>query len=429
MNLELGLFSIMLVPFAAAGLALIHQGLGRSRSAAHAMLASLCALAVSAIVFVLLGSAWAGSVGAATHSFTLGGAHWDWLGAAPFFARGISFDGSDAAGLGRSLVLCLELFAAGLAAIIPLSAGTDRWRLAPICLSSALLGGLIFPIFAHWAWGGGWLAQLATNFGIPNFTDAGGAGAVQVVGGLTALSVAWIAGPRRGKFSDDGMAAAIPGHNIVLVLFGCLLALVGWIGLDSAASILFYGAGPQQVVGVAINAMLAASAGCLAAVAVTRSRYHKPDASLSANGWIAGLVAGSASCAMISPLAAIGTGLIAGVLVTIMIEIFELHLRVDDPGGAVSVHALAGIWGLIALGLFGHFSQGTRGEHLLAQLVGVSALLGFMLPLVHAGNLLLNRFSTYRVDDDGHWHGMDVRELGAGAYPEFVIHADEFVPR
>jgi Amt family ammonium transporter len=393
------------------------------------MLASLCALAVSAIVFVLFGSAWAGSVGGATHSFLAGGAHWDWLGAAPFLARGISFDGSDAAGLSRSLELCLELFAVGLGAIIPLSAGADRWRLGPICLSSALLGGVTFPIFAHWVWGGGWLAQLAANFGIPSFTDAGGAGVVQVVGGLTALSVAWIAGPRRGKYSDDGIPAAIPGHNIVLVLFGCILALVGWTGLDAAASILFYGAGPQQVVGVAINAILAASAGCLAAVAITRSRYHKPDASLSANGWIAGLVAGSASCAMISPLVAIFIGAIAGVLATYTIEAFELHLRVDDPGGAVSVHALAGIWGLIALGLFGHFSQGTRGGHLLAQLVGISALLGFMLPLIHAGNLLLNRFSTYRVDDDGHRLGMDVRELGAGAYPEFVIHADEFVPR
>ena len=252
MNLELSLFSIMLIPFAAAGLALIHQGLGRSRSAAHAMLASLCALAVSAIVFVLFGSAWAGSVGAATHSFTLGGAHWDWLGASPFFAHGISFDGSDAAGLGRSLVLCLELFAAGLVAIIPLSAGTDRWRLAPICLSSALLGGIIFPIFAHWAWGGGWLAQLAANFGIPNFTDAGGAGTVQVVGGLAALSVAWIAGPRRGKYSEEGIPAAIPGHNIVLVLFGCMLALVGWIGLNVAGSLLFTGADPGLSVLVAV---------------------------------------------------------------------------------------------------------------------------------------------------------------------------------
>jgi Amt family ammonium transporter len=321
------------------------------------------------------------------------------------------------------------MFAVGLAATIPLSAGADRWRLGPICLSSALLGGLIFPLFAHWVWGGGWLAQLAANFGIANFTDVGGAGVVQVVGGLTALSVAWIAGPRRGKYSDDGIPAAIPGHNIVQVLFGCLLALVGWIGLDAAASILFYGAGLQQIVGVVINATLSASAGCLAALVVTRSRYHKPDASLSANGWIAGLVAGSAACAMVSPQSAIWIGVIAGILATYLIEIFELHLRVDDPGGAVSVHALAGIWGLIALGLFGNFPEGTRGGHILAQVVGISALLGFMLPLIHAGNLLLNRWSTYRVDDDGHWHGMDVRELGAGAYPEFVIHADEFVPR
>jgi Amt family ammonium transporter len=429
MNGSLCIASLMLIPMAAAGLALIHQGLGRSRSAAHAMLATLCALAVSAIFFVLIGSAWAGSIGFATHSFTLGGAHWDWLGAAPFLSHAISLDGTDAAGLTRALTLCLELFAAGLVAIIPLSAGSDRWRLGPICLSSALIGGFLFPIFAHWTWGGGWLTQLGANFAISGFTDAGGAGTIQVTGGLSALSVAWIAGSRRGKFANDGVPAAIPGHNIVQVLFGCILALVGWIGLDSAVSILFYGAGAQQVVGIIINAMLSASGGCLAAVIVTRARYHKPDASLSANGWIAGLVAGSAACAMVSPVAAIDIGLVAGVLVTYAIEVFELRLQVDDPGGAVSVHALSGIWGLIALGLFGHFSDGTRGGHILAQLVGICALLGFMLPLVYGANLLLNRYARFRVDDDGHWQGMDIRELGAGAYPEFVVHADEFVPR
>ena len=225
------------------------------------------------------------------------------------------------------------------------------------------------------------------------------------------------------------MPSAIPGHNIVQVLFGCILALVGWIGLDSASSILFYGAGPQQVVGVIINAMMSASGGCLAAVVVTRLRYRKPDASISANGWIAGLVAGSAACALASPILAVDTGVVAGVLVTYMVEIAELHLRVDDPGGAVSVHAGAGLWGLIAVGLFGHFADGSRGGHLLAQMVGVAALLGFMLPVLYGVNLLLNRFVPYRVDNDGDWQGMDIRELGAGAYPEFVVHADEFVPR
>jgi ammonium transporter, Amt family len=429
MNLWPALLCIMLIPLAASGLALIHQGLGRSRSAAHAMLASLCALAISAIVFVAIGFSWAGFAGGPAHSFAAGGVRWDWLGAAQWLGGGIHFDGSDPADLGSSLTLCLEMFAAGLAALIPLSAGTDRWRLGPICLGSALLAGLGFPLFAHWVWGGGWLAQLGTNFGISGFVDAGGAGVIQVVGGLMALAVAWITGSRRGKYADDGMAAAIPGHNIVLVLFGCVLALVGWIGLDCAVSVLFYGAGLPQVVGVVINAMLSASGGCLAAVAITRARYRKPDASLSANGWIAGLVAGSAAGAMVSPAAAIDTGLIAGALVTYMIEIFELKLQIDDPGGAISVHAGAGIWGLIAVGLFGHFSEGTWGGHVLAQLVGVAALLGFMLPVLYGGNLLLNRFVPYRVDNDGDWQGMDIRELGAGAYPEFVVHADEFVPR
>jgi len=104
-------------------------------------------------------------------------------------------------------------------------------------------------------------------------------------------------------------------------------------------------------------------------------------------------------------------------------------LQVDDPGGAVSVHAGAGLWGLIAVGLFGHFADATRAGHVLGQLVGIAALLGFMLPLIYVGNLLLNHFVPYRVDNDGDWQGMDIRELGAGAYPEFVVHADEFVPR
>jgi Amt family ammonium transporter len=429
MNPLLCLFCIMLVPLAAAGLALIHQGLGRSRSAAHAMLATLCALGISAIVFVLFGFAWAGYAGGPVHTIAAGGMHWDWLGAGRFFPNGTDLDSSDTAGFTRSLTLCLEMFAAGLAAIIPLSAGTDRWRLAPICVASGVFAAILFPIFIHWAWGAGWLAQLGTNFGLSPFTDPGGAGVIHVVGGFAAVSVAWITGPRRGKFADDGMPAAIPGHNIVLVMFGCLLALVGWIGLDSAGSMLFYGALPSHVVWIVINAMLSASAGCLAAVTITRARYRKPDASISANGWIAGLVAGSAACAFVSPVAAIDTGLAAGVLVTYMIEIAELRLQVDDPGGAVSVHAGAGLLGLIAVGLFGHFSEGTRGGHLLAQLVGVGALLGFMLPLIYGVNILIDRYMPYRVDGDGDWQGMDIRELGAGAYPEFVVHADDLVPR
>jgi Amt family ammonium transporter len=427
MNLTLCLVAIMLIPLAAAGLALIHQGLGRSRSAAHAMVATLCALGIAAIAFVLVGFSFAGFQGGPAHAFLLAGFRLDWLGAESFAASSLHFDA--AADIRADLTLGFQIFAVGIAAMIPISAGSDRWRLGPVCAATALLAGFSYPLFSHAVWASGWLAQLGPTFGIPNFVDMGGAGVIHVVGGLMALSVVWIIGPRRGKYSSDGMATAIPGHNIVLVVLGCMLALAGWVGLDSAASMLFYEAPPEQVIAIVINAMLSASAGGLAVVATTRIRYRKPDASLSANGWIAGLVAGSASCGMVSPLVAILIGLVAGAMVAFLIETLELRLQVDDPGGAISVHAGAGIWGLIAFGILGPTSAGSTIENILAQLIGIATLLGLILPLLHTGNVLLNHFIRFRVDSDGDWQGMDIRELGAGAYPEFVIHADEFVPR
>jgi Amt family ammonium transporter len=424
MNLAVCVLCILLIPLATAGLALIHQGLGRSRSAAHAMFATLCALGVTAIVFVLIGFSWAGVAGGAAHVVHLAGKDWSLLGAEPLFAAGL--DPSTPKPPYLLLAVALQMFAVGMASLIPISAGSDRWRLVSICASSALLAAVLYPLFSHWVWGLGWLAQLTSLFGLPPFVD-GGAGVIQVVGGLTALSVAWVLGPRQGKYAD-GVATAIPGHHIVFVLFGCLLALVGWTGLDAAVAMLFYGIGVEQVAAIAVDAMLAAAGGCLAAVLMTQWRYRKPDASLSANGWIAGLVAGSAGCGLLSPLATIFVGIVAGVLVTFLVEALELRLYIDDPGGAISVHAGAGLWGLLAFGLFGP-ANGARGALVLSQLVGIATLLGVMLPLIHLSHLALNRFVRFRVDADGDWQGMDIRELGAGAYPEFVIHADEFVPR
>ena len=421
MSIDLCLISIILIPLAIAGLALIHQGLGRSRSAAHAMLATLCSLAIAAIVFTLIGTAWAGFPGGQAHTIHLAGKLIDWLGAEPFFAKGILRSPYAA------LTLAFGIFAVGLASLIPISSGSDRWRLASICATSALFAAIIFPLFAHWVWSNGWLSQLTPLFGLPAFTDAGGAATIQILGGITALSVAWILGPRQGKYTD-GTATAIPGHNIVHVLFGCILALIGWIGLDSAASILFYRASYPQVILTVINATLSASAGCLAAVITTQLRYRKPDASLSANGWIAGLVAGSAGCGLLSPLGTIFIALVAGTLVTFLVETLELRLYIDDPGGAISVHLGAALWGVLAYGLFAP-STNSRTALLLSQLIGITTLLGIMFPLIHITHRLLNKLIPFRIDADGDWQGMDIRELGAGAYPEFVVHADEFVPR
>ena len=409
---------VAMVPLALAGLVLMNTGLGRTRSAAHSMLASMAAIAVAALVYCMVGFSWEGIAGGPAHTLMLAGRHWDWIATAPFCLRGLAPGATPA-----NLQVLLQVFAVGLAALIPLSAGADRWRISASCFSTALLAGWTYPLFAHWVWGGGWLAQLGSSYGLGRgFLDGGGASTIQVIGGLTALTVVWIIGPRRGKYADDGIAPAIPGHNIVYVLFGALLIVPGWIALNAAGAILFAAAAPARTPLIAINTMLSAAAACLAALIITRIRFGKPDASLCANGWVGGLVASSAVCAFVSPLLAIGVGLIAGGLVTFAVELLELRLSVDDPGGAISVHAVAGIWGLLAVGFF------VPGQ-MLAQVIGVATLLGVVLPMSYLLNWLLDRVHPQRTGSEGERLGMDLHELGAGAYPEFVIHNEEFVER
>jgi Amt family ammonium transporter len=295
-------------------------------------------------------------------------------------------------------------------------------------LSTVLLAGWTYPLFAHWVWGGGWLEQLGANYGLGRgFIDAGGSSAIHCVGGFTALSIAWILGPRRGKYTRDGMPTAIPGHNAVYMMFGCVLALIGWIGLNGAGAILFVGSDYGNVVRVAVNTILCAASAGLTAAIVTKVRFRKPDASLSVNGWVGGLVASSASCAFIKPPEAVIVGAVAGGLVTLSVEWFELRLGVDDPGGAVSAHALGGLWGVLAAGLLGN-AAGAGGQdrgQLLAQIVGIATLLGFVFPLTYGLNWVLNRVHVQRAEHEAERQGMDLYELGGGAYPEFVTHNDE----
>jgi ammonium transporter, Amt family len=413
---------ILLVPLAGAGLALINSGLGRSRSAAHAMLSSLCAVSVAAIVFLIIGFCWQGAAGRPGHIFMAGGKPWNWIAAEPLFLRGLRLDFSPSA-----LIFLLQMFSVGLAALIPLSSGGDRWRLGAMCASTSLLAGWTYPLFAHWVWGGGWLAQLGSNSGLGRgFVDAGGSSAIQAVGGLTALSITWILGPRRGKFSSEGMPTALPGHNVVLVILGCALALTGWIGLNSAGAILLAGVEPAHCVLIAVNTTLAGAASGLATVVVTRIRFDRPDASLSANGWIAGLVSCSAAAPFLKPAAALIVGGVAGILVPFVADILEFRLVIDDPGGAISVHAVGGLWGVLSVALLSDAGGETSGQW-LSQVLGIATLLGFVLPLTYGLNWLLNRVYRQRVEREGELQGMDLFELGAGAYPEFDIHGDEYL--
>ena len=408
---------IFLVPLAAAGLALVNTGFGRSRSAAHSLLSAMCVYATAALVYLVVGFALQGYAGEPARLLSAGGRQWSLLGAGRWMMRGVIFNGST-----LSLVACLQLFSVGIAALIPLGAGSDRWKLGASCASATLLAGITYPIFAHWVWGGGWLAQLGALAGCgTGVIDAGGSG-VQAVGGLTALTIAWILGPRQGKYEASGMA--IPGHNMVMVLFGCLLMMVGWLGLDTAGALLFAGASVSSLALIAVNNVIATSASLVTALIVTRVRYSKPDASISANGFAIGLVSISAACSMVSPAEAAAIGLVAGLIVPFSVEWLD-RVGVDDPSGAISVYAVGGLWGVFAAGTF---AQDRPGQW-MAHVSTIAALLGFVLPLTYCLNLLLNTFYPQRISKDGERQGLDMSELGGGAYPELTQVTKDYLSR
>lgn len=426
-QIALCILFLMLAPLAGGGLALMNAGMGRTRNAAHSMMAALCVIAVAACVYFVCGRAFQGYAGGLSRILTIAGKPWDWLGAEPWFFGGLPMNSFIPNAPPAFLFAWFGILSVGLGGLIPLGSGADRWRLGAVCASTALLAGFTFPVFAHWSWGGGWLAQLGVNYGLGRgYVDAGGAGTIHALGGLTALAITWIVGPRRGKYTSEGMPMAIPGHNAVLVLFGCMVAFVGWLGLNAAGAMLFTGVGAGRVPLIAVNTLLGASASALVAALITKLRFGKPDASLTANGWVGGLVASSGACAFVPPAAILIVGLIAGALVTFSVELLDLRLEVDDPGGAISVHAVGGIWGVLAVGLFGRLEAAGEGQ-LWAQVIGIGTLIGFVLPLTYGLNWLLNLGIPQRVAVEGEHQGMDLYELGAGAYPEFMTHTDDFM--
>jgi len=411
--LTLGL--LMLAPLAIAGIALVNTGLGRSRSAMQSLLGSLVVISTAVIAFAIVGSAIASGTGG-DHVFHLAGKMWNWAGAGPLFLNGLG-----AASARMQLAVLFELLSVALVVLIPWGSGADRVRLPAGAAVAAIMGAVAFPLVAHWTWGGGWLAQLDANFSTgAGFLDGGGAAAIHALGGVSGLAIVWIAGPRKGKFPREGLSTAMPGHNVVYVLLGCLIALVGWLAWNMAGSLLWLNAAPGQLVNTAVNTLLSAAAALVATFAVTRIRFGKPDASLCANGWLSGLVTSSACAGLVTPMDALFTGLVAGAMTPLLVELFELALSIDDPSGAIGVHGAAGLWGLVAAGIFA-----PRDGQFAAQLMGVSALLGLMLPLMYFAFWIVNHIFPFRVDSDGERLGMDLHELGGNAYPEFVVHRDE----
>lgn len=412
---------ITALPLALAGLALLNTGMGRSRSAAQSLLGAICAIAVAAVAFCILGFSLAGFPGLQSYSMVLGSARLNWIGATGLFLSGLHWHGSVA-----GYATAFEIFAVGMAALIPWGAGADRWRLRSMGLATALLAGVIFPFFVHWVWGGGWLAGLGTAFHLgAGFMDPGGAATIQAFGGIAALAVVWIAGPRRNKFSGSETPRAIPAHHMIYVLFGCLMLLPGWLAFNLLGAILFAGATLPVLVPTAINTLLCGAMAILGALFVTRIRFGKPDASFCANGWVAGLVTSSAIATYATPAEAMIAGVLIGGAVPWIVELLEVYAHIDDPSGGIAAHGVAGLWGLFVLGFIGKFPSG----QMLAQLIGIGTLLGLMLPVIYGCFWLLNRVFPFRTIPEGERLGMDLHELGAGAYPEFVIYGDDFLPK
>lgn len=407
--------SLFFVPLAAVGIALMNAGLNRTRSVAHGLFLALCTFSIGAVVYFVLGFAIQGVPRAPTSTLAAGTKHWDWIGGGTLFGHGLTPD----AVLSWQFLL-FGMMAAGFTCIIPLGAVAERWRTAPALVSTVLLAGLVFPLFGHAIGTGGWLGTNGVLFQMgAGVRDAGGSGYIHAIGGLSALAVMWIIGPRRGKYTAAGMPTATPGHNAAFILAGCSLALPGWFGLNVAGSILFGGVEFSRVPLIAVITLLSAAGGALAAAAVTGIRFGKPDASLCANGWTCGLVSSSAACAWTNPAEALLVGLVAGALVVYVIELLELRLKVDDPAGAISVHGVGGLWGLFAAGLL------NGGTQFVPQLLGIATLLGTVFPLTYCLSLIENRLIHFRVRPEAERQGLDLSELGAGAYPEFMVHRDD----
>ena len=276
---------------------------------------------------------------------------------------------------------------------------------------------MIYPIEAHWIWGGGWLAQLG-------FHDFAGSCAIHMVGGVSALIGAWLLGPRIGKSTKDENGKirkvnAIPGHNLALGCLGCFILWFGWYGFNGAAA-----TDTMQLSQIFATTTIAPAVATVSAMLYTWIRNGKPDVSMSLNGSLAGLVAVTAGCANVDAIGSFIIGAVAGVLVCVAVYFIEDKLKVDDPVGAVAVHGCNGIWGTIAVGLFDYkdgLFYGGGVHHLLIQLLGIVCIAGWTIVTMTIVFTVLKKTIGLRVSAQEEVEGLDSTEHGLeSGYPDFV---------
>jgi Amt family ammonium transporter len=444
-NFTWTLITGFLVMFMQAGFAMVEAGLCRVKNANHTYMMNFFVYACGLFAYWIIGfaiqmggAAGNGNLGglqplASEHVFSLFGTNWGIFGQSGMFLAGHTYD------VGVMVIFLFQMVFMDTALTIVTGAAAERWKFMTFAVSSVLMGAFTYPLFANWAWGGGWLAQMGTNLGLgKGYCDFAGSGVVHAVGGLTALAVALIIGPRIGKFNRDGSANAIIGHDISAVLIGCFILAFGWFGFNPGSTLGASGAGCLRIGSVAVNTMLAGCTGTFGALLYMWALKGKPDASMSGNGLLAGLVAITAPSGFVNTTGAAIIGFVAGVLVCLSVSFVENSLKVDDPVGAISVHGTCGLWGVLSVGLFadgtsnyGGSWNGVTGSvtglfygdssQLVAQLVGIATLVGFVFTFSFVLNWILDIFLGQRVSAATEVAGLDLPEMGQIGYPEFVF--------
>ncbi len=424
-----------LVMFMQAGFALVETGLTRAKNVAHTMGMNFLVYAIGIIGFYFVGfGLQMGGVGAMA---TFGG---DATLSKEFV---VHLFGKDFGLFGMSgFLLPLAKYTPAVAAMflfqmvfmdttctIPTGACAERWKFSGFVVFSFVMSMLIYPIYANWVWGAGWLSTLGANFGLGHgHVDFAGSSVVHMTGGVAALVLAKMMGPRIGKYGADGRLNPIPPHNIPQVMIGTFILAFGWFGFNAGSTL----AGMDtRLAVVATNTMLASATGAFAAYLYVKIRWGKADPSWLANGMLAGLVAITAPCAFVSAWAAALIGAVAGVLVIVAAVFIDTKLKIDDPVGASAVHGVNGAWGILALGLF---ANGTYGQGLNGVAHGVTGLLygdsgqfaasviGVLVNVAWVGSVaalaffVIGKIVGNRISAEDEIQGADLGEMGVLGY-------------
>jgi Amt family ammonium transporter len=436
----------VLVIFMQAGFALVETGFCRAKHAAHVVSTNFAIFGLGFAAYFLVGYAFMfGGYSYNLPGFDFGYDHaigdaaigsGNWV----FLWKG-GFALSDLSGPFGAAVLGFFLYMVAFmdtTATIPTGAMAERWKWKSFIGWGFFCGALYYPLFGAWTWGGGWLAKTWDTMGLgAGYVDFAGSGVVHTMGGMAALAGALVLGPRIGKFGADGKPRALPGHHIPMALLGTFILLFGWFGFNAASTL---AATDVQFAVVAANTAIAAAFGATAGMFWIMRRGGKPDPGMMANGMLAGLVAITAPCAFVDPWAAMVIGIVAGVLVIEAILFVERSLKVDDPVGAISVHGVCGVWGVLSVGIFanGRYGGGWNGSgvsavtgviegewgQLGAQLLGALVLVTVMFGFAYGFFKLQDALTKggIRPTEEDELVGLDLPEMGVLAYPEFLGH-------